>query len=73
LRRDENVSVSALPRDPTEQGKLARRLGFDKIDIFAEKYRDARSSIHEIYNQRVKREAAKDGSVPSGFVAEQKS
>ena len=73
LRRDENVSVSALPRDPIEQGKLARRLGFDKIDIFAEKYRKARSSIDEIYNQRMKTEAAKGGSAPSGFVAEQKS
>jgi glutamate-ammonia-ligase adenylyltransferase len=73
LRRDENVSVSALPRDPTEQGKLARRLGFDKIDIFAEKYREARSSIHEIYDQRMKSESAKGGSALSGFVAEQKS
>src|SRR3981081_2492038 len=73
LRRDENVSVSALPRDPTEQGKLARRLGFDKIDIFTEKCREARSSIHEIYERRIKREPARGDSETSGSVAGQKS
>jgi glutamate-ammonia-ligase adenylyltransferase len=73
LRRDENVSVSALPRDPTEQSKLARRLGFDKIDIFTEKYRGARSAIHEIYEQRMKRGPATGGSELSESVAEQKS
>jgi glutamate-ammonia-ligase adenylyltransferase len=61
LRRDENVSVSALPRDPAEQSKFARRLGFDKIDIFTEKYREARSSIHWLYEQRMKREPARGG------------
>jgi glutamate-ammonia-ligase adenylyltransferase len=54
LRRYENISVSGLPRDPLEQAKLSRRLGFDKIDKFIEQYRGARLSIHEIYGQRLK-------------------
>jgi glutamate-ammonia-ligase adenylyltransferase len=73
LRRDENVSVSALPRNPTEQSKLARRLGFDKIDIFTEKYCEARSSIHRIYQQQMKREPARGDSEFSGSIAEQKN
>jgi glutamate-ammonia-ligase adenylyltransferase len=54
LRRYENSSVSALPTDPTEQAKFSRRLGFANIETFTREYHQARLSIHEIYNRRVK-------------------
>jgi glutamate-ammonia-ligase adenylyltransferase len=53
LRRYENTSVSALPADPSEQGRVSRRLGFETFETFAQEYRAARSSIHEIYNRRI--------------------
>jgi [glutamine synthetase] adenylyltransferase / [glutamine synthetase]-adenylyl-L-tyrosine phosphorylase len=48
LRRWENKSVSSLPADEAEQGKLARRVGADDLNAFAERYRQARESIHAI-------------------------
>jgi glutamate-ammonia-ligase adenylyltransferase len=49
LRRWENKSVSSLPADKTEQGKLALRVGAENLDTFAQRYRAARMSIHAIY------------------------
>jgi len=48
LRRWENKSVSTLPADEPEQRKLAKRVGADSLDSFAQRYRDARESIHAI-------------------------
>ncbi len=54
LRRYENKSVSAISDDPSEQRKLALRLGHQDLDAFREKYVDARETIHALYNLRVK-------------------
>lgn len=48
LRRWENKSVSTLPADETGQRKLAKRIGADSLDSFAQRYREARESIHSI-------------------------
>jgi len=48
LRRWENKSVSTLPPDEEEQRKLAKRVGADSLDSFAQRYREARESIHSI-------------------------
>jgi [glutamine synthetase] adenylyltransferase / [glutamine synthetase]-adenylyl-L-tyrosine phosphorylase len=61
LRRYENKSVSALPADQSEQGRLVHRLGFKNIEAFTQEYHTARSSIHEIYNRRIKLRTARDG------------
>ena len=61
LRRHENRSVSALPVDLTEQFRFCRRLGFENTEKFPAEYEAARSSIHEIYNRRVKGLAASAG------------
>jgi glutamate-ammonia-ligase adenylyltransferase len=50
LRRYEDKSISALPAD---QKAVARRLGFENVDTFAERYRAARTSIHTIYDRRI--------------------
>jgi glutamine synthetase adenylyltransferase len=54
LRRFDNKSISAFPSDPSEQRKLAIRLGHQDLDAFRAKYVDARESIHTLYNLRVK-------------------
>lgn len=51
LRRWENKSVSSLPADKAEQGKVALRVGADSLDAFAQRYREARLGIHEIYSR----------------------
>jgi glutamate-ammonia-ligase adenylyltransferase len=51
LRRWENKSVSSLPADKTEQGKLASRVGSKSLDAFAQRYREARAGIHTIYSR----------------------
>ncbi len=57
LRRWENKSVSMLPADPNEQGKLARRLGHKSADAFIREYVDARETIHALYEQRMKKKS----------------
>jgi glutamate-ammonia-ligase adenylyltransferase len=57
LRRWENKSVSTLPADPNEQEKLARRLGYESLDIFTKEYVDARETIHALYEQRIKKKS----------------
>ena len=61
LRRHENRSVSTLPVDLTEQFRFCRRLGFENTGKFPAEYEAARSSIHEIYNRRIKGLAASAG------------
>lgn len=48
LRRWENKGVSTLPADETGQRKLAQRVGADSLESFAQRYREARESIHAI-------------------------
>ncbi len=48
LRRWENKSVSTLPAEETGQRKLAKRVGADSLDSFAQRYRVARESIHSV-------------------------
>jgi glutamate-ammonia-ligase adenylyltransferase len=48
LRRWENKSVSTLPSDEIEQGKLVRRMGAKSLDSFGQCYREARDGIHAI-------------------------
>jgi glutamate-ammonia-ligase adenylyltransferase len=54
LRRWENKTVSTLPSEPSEQRKLAVRLGCEELDAFREQYLDARETIHALYNRLVK-------------------
>ena len=54
LRRFENKNVSTLPAAPEEQEKLAKRLGYKDIDLFAKEYRTARETIHALYERYVK-------------------
>jgi glutamate-ammonia-ligase adenylyltransferase len=54
LRRYDNRSVSALPGDPGEQRKLTIRLGYYDLEVFREKYTDARETIHAFYSRHVK-------------------
>jgi glutamine synthetase adenylyltransferase len=49
LRRMENRAVAALPADELQQRKLAQRLGFENLDAFAARYREAREAIHVVY------------------------
>ncbi|MGZ5545557.1 MAG: [protein-PII] uridylyltransferase family protein, partial [Limisphaerales bacterium] len=53
LRRYENKAVSSLPNDPSEQQRLAIRLGYDNLETFRRGYIDARESIHTLYEQHV--------------------
>jgi len=53
LRRYENKTVSSLPNDPSEQKRLAIRLGYHSLDTFRRDYIDARESIHTIYERHV--------------------
>jgi glutamate-ammonia-ligase adenylyltransferase len=54
LRRWENKSVSTLPADETGQRKLAKRIGADSLDSFAQRYREARESIHSIASRHLR-------------------
>jgi [glutamine synthetase] adenylyltransferase / [glutamine synthetase]-adenylyl-L-tyrosine phosphorylase len=54
LRRWENKPVSTLPNDPSEQRKLAVRLGYQNFDALREKYVGARATIHALFDRRVK-------------------
>ncbi len=54
LRRYENKAISSLPLDPTEQQKLAVRLGYDSFEDFRRDYVDARDKIHALYDRRIK-------------------
>ena len=54
LRRFENKNVSTLPSAPEEQEKLAKRLGYKDVDLFAKQYRAARETIHALYERYVK-------------------
>ncbi|HWN65846.1 MAG TPA: bifunctional [glutamate--ammonia ligase]-adenylyl-L-tyrosine phosphorylase/[glutamate--ammonia-ligase] adenylyltransferase [Candidatus Binatus sp.] len=54
LRRFDNKSISAFPSDPSEQRKLAIRLGHQDLETFCERYVDARESIHALYNRHIK-------------------
>jgi glutamate-ammonia-ligase adenylyltransferase len=51
LRRWENKTVSSLPADKAEQGRLALRVGAESLDAFAQCYREARTTIHAIYSR----------------------
>jgi glutamate-ammonia-ligase adenylyltransferase len=50
LRRVENVSVSRIPADTSEQQRLARRLGFSAAADFLATYRRATQQTRMIYN-----------------------
>jgi glutamate-ammonia-ligase adenylyltransferase len=54
LRRFENKNISTLPGAPEEQEKLAKRLGYKDVDLFAKQYRVARETIHALYERYVK-------------------
>ncbi len=54
LRRFENKNVSTLPFAPEEQEKLAKRLGYKDVDLFAKQYRAARETIHALYDRSIK-------------------
>ena len=54
LRRFENKNVSTLPAAPDEQEKLAKRLGYKDVDLFAKEYRAARETIHALYDGYIK-------------------
>ena len=54
LRRYENKSVSVISDNPTEQRKLAVRVGYADMDVFRARYVDARESIHALYNRHIK-------------------
>jgi glutamine synthetase adenylyltransferase len=54
LRRFENKNVSTLPAAPEEQEKLAKRLGYKDVDLFAKEYRAARETIHALYERYIK-------------------
>jgi glutamate-ammonia-ligase adenylyltransferase len=54
LRRFENKNVSTLPAAPEEQEKLAKRLGYKDVDLFAKEYGAARETIHALYARYIK-------------------
>jgi len=54
LRRFENKNISTLPSAPEEQEKLAKRLGYKDVDLFAKQYRAARKTIHALYDRYIK-------------------
>jgi glutamate-ammonia-ligase adenylyltransferase len=62
LRRHENTSVSTLPAGQNEQTAFARRLGFTNVGTFTEAYEAARTTIHQIYDRRMKGGAVTTGS-----------
>ena len=54
LRRFENKNISTLPATPEEQKKLAKRVGYEDVDLFPNEYRAARETIHALYERYVK-------------------
>lgn len=58
LRRWEMKNVSALPADPEEQRKLARRLGYENAEKFTKEYADLRQTIHRLYERHMKSTAS---------------
>lgn len=54
LRRFEMKSVSALPAPPDEQAKVAKWLGYENAETFADEYRRARETIHDLYLRYIK-------------------
>src|SRR5260370_39744735 len=54
LRRFENKNSSTLPAAPEEQEKVAKRLGYKDVDLFAKEYRAARETIHTLYDRYIK-------------------
>jgi glutamine synthetase adenylyltransferase len=69
LRRYENKAVSSLPNDPSEQRRLAVRLGYDKLETFCRGYVDARELIHTRYQQHVTRASRGSASARQRFNA----
>ena len=57
LRRYENKAVSSFPSDPSEQQRLAVRLGYDRFENFRRDYVDARGTIHALYERKIKASA----------------
>jgi len=54
LRRLDNKTVSVLPATPDAQEKLAKRLDYQDVDLFASEYRAAREAIHALYERYIK-------------------
>jgi glutamate-ammonia-ligase adenylyltransferase len=54
LRRFENKNVSTLPAALDEQEKLAKRLGYKNVDLFAKEYGKARETIRDLYHCYIK-------------------
>jgi glutamate-ammonia-ligase adenylyltransferase len=54
LRRYENKAVSSLPTDQGEQRKLAIRLGYYSFENLRRNYVDARDTVHDLYERKVK-------------------
>jgi hypothetical protein len=54
LRRYENKAVSSLPTDPSEQQKLAVRLGYGSFENFRRDYVRARDTVHALYERKIK-------------------
>ena len=54
LRRFENKNISTLPATPEEQKKLAKRVGYEDVDLFPNEYRAARETIHALYERYIK-------------------
>jgi glutamate-ammonia-ligase adenylyltransferase len=54
LRRFENKNISTLPAAPAELEKLAKRIGYTDVDLFAKGYAAAREKIHALYEQYIK-------------------
>ena len=54
LRRWENKSVSNLPTSELDQRQLAQRVGAESLDAFALRYREARESIHAVYEHHIR-------------------
>jgi [glutamine synthetase] adenylyltransferase / [glutamine synthetase]-adenylyl-L-tyrosine phosphorylase len=54
LRRYDNRAVATLPRGAGEQRNFARRMGANTIEAFRQPYDAARSTIHQLYEQRIR-------------------
>ncbi|HEY4256533.1 MAG TPA: bifunctional [glutamate--ammonia ligase]-adenylyl-L-tyrosine phosphorylase/[glutamate--ammonia-ligase] adenylyltransferase [Candidatus Udaeobacter sp.] len=54
LRRYENKTVTALPRDAGEQRKVSVRVGYDDFEAFRRDYLDAREAIHALYEEHIR-------------------
>jgi len=58
LRRYEDKAVSVIPRDPSDQRKLAIRLGYVGFETLQRDYVGARETVHALYERRIKSVAA---------------